>query len=173
VLTVCIDHHFVCIIITSINHHYHKHRIHHHLWLLSLSWSSLSCINYLSWSSLSLSWPPLSVITTIINHRNHHHRHHYHQLGWSSSVSYFFLYWMPIPIEFGSFLLLPLYFAHVLYPEEIKSCWNYLRIGYIVVIFGLLSCQAIYILLSLLYNVSYRYYHHHHSISSSSSLSLS
>ena len=131
------------LIIIIITYHYHHH-------LSSSSSSSSSPLSIITNTSII-------IIIIITYHHNNHHLHH-HQLGWSSSISYFFLYWMPIPIEFGSFLLLPLYFAHVLYPEAIKSCWNYLRIGYIVVIFGLLSCQAIYILLSLLYNVSYRYF---------------
>lgn len=79
--------------------------------------------------------------------------------GWTS-LNYYFLYWMPIPLEFGSFLLLPLYFAHVLYPNELKSYWGVLRLTYIIVIIGLLTFQAIYILISLLNdNVSIYFLH--------------
>lgn len=29
---------------------------------------------------------------------------------------FYMLYWVPVPMEFGSFMLVPLYFAHLLYP---------------------------------------------------------
>lgn len=45
---------------------------------------------------------------------------------------YFYaLYWMANPVEFGSFMLLPLFFSQVLYPTEWKKYWKYIRIGYI------------------------------------------
>jgi hypothetical protein len=73
-------------------------------------------------------------------------------VAWTSA-DYFFLYWMPTPLEFGSFLLLPLYFAQVLYPTEWKSYWRLLRPLYILVIVGLVSFQAIYLLMELFYQV--------------------
>ena len=54
------------------------------------------------------------------------------------------LYWMPVPIEFGSFMLLPLFFSQVLYPEW-KKYWNCIRFGYISILFGLIVFQALWI----------------------------
>lgn len=75
------------------------------------------------------------------------------ELPWTDA-SYYFLYWMPVPLEFGSFLLLPLYFARVLYPDEWKAYRQLLRPIYVVIIVGLLSFQLIYIIADLVYKVS-------------------
>lgn len=75
------------------------------------------------------------------------------ELPWTDA-SYYFLYWMPVPLEFGSFLLLPLYFARVLYPDEWKEYRGLLRPIYVVIIVGLLSFQLIYIIADLVYKVS-------------------
>lgn len=53
-----------------------------------------------------------------------------------SSATFFMLYWMPTPLEFGAFMLLPLFFAQILYPDEWKAYWGYARPIYFTVIFG-------------------------------------
>ena len=54
---------------------------------------------------------------------------------------------MPTPLEFGSFLLLPTYFAQILYPKEMKLYWGYIQPLYIIIIFGLIFCQALWAVL--------------------------
>ena len=71
-----------------------------------------------------------------------------------TSAQYYFLYWMPVPIEFGSFMLLPLYFVQVIYPEEWKTYYSTGRRLYIGIIFGLIVVQIIYIMMELVYEVS-------------------
>eukprot|EP01041_Mallomonas_annulata_P005440 gene5440-10912_t len=64
---------------------------------------------------------------------------------WGNSTFYI-LYWVPCPLEFGSFLLLPLFFAQILYPKEWKTYWSYVCSIYMAVVFGLtgfMVCWAI------------------------------
>eukprot|EP01032_Pedospumella_encystans_P011738 gene11738-13628_t len=65
--------------------------------------------------------------------------------------SYYFLYWMPVPIEFASFLLFPLYFIQVIYPVEWREYEDWLIPSYVFVVAILLSCQAIFIIVDLMY----------------------
>lgn len=51
--------------------------------------------------------------------------------------SFYILYWVPCPLEFGSFLLLPIFFAQILYPKEWKVYWKIVCSLYGVVIVGL------------------------------------
>lgn len=67
--------------------------------------------------------------------------------------SYYFLYWMPVPIEFASFLLFPLYFIQVIYPVEWREYEDWLIPSYVFVVAILLSCQAIFIIVDLMYQV--------------------
>jgi len=69
--------------------------------------------------------------------------------------SYYFLYWMPVPIEFASFLLFPLYFIQVIYPVEWREYEDWLIPSYVFVVAILLSCQAIFIIVDLMYQVRY------------------
>ena len=66
-----------------------------------------------------------------------------------STWSFYALYWMPVPIEFGSFMLLPLFFSQVLYPEW-KKHWGCIRFVYISSICALILFQAVWIGLTAL-----------------------
>lgn len=61
-----------------------------------------------------------------------------------SSTTFFVLYWMPTPLEFGAFMLLPLYFAQILYPAEWKKYWSYVRPVYFGFIFGIFLFQSVW-----------------------------
>ena len=97
------------------------------------SFSSAFHILCFAWLSIKgLFW--LSTLTTLFD--------------WTAG-NYYFLYWMPVPLEFGSFLLLPLYFAQILYPTEWRDYWKSLRPLYAVIIISLMSFQTIYILMEV------------------------
>ena len=57
---------------------------------------------------------------------------------------------MANPIEFGSFMLLPLFFTQVLYPTECKKYWGLIRFAYISSIVGMIVFQALWIILTAL-----------------------
>lgn len=76
--------------------------------------------------------------------------------------SYYFLYWMPVPIEFASFLLFPLYFIQVIYPVEWREYEDWLIPSYVFVVAILLSCQAIFIIVDLMYQVRTNFLSHQH-----------
>jgi hypothetical protein len=61
------------------------------------------------------------------------------------SSTFFALYWLANPVEFGSFLLVPLFFTQVLYPTSWKKYWGAIRFGYIAVVAGLVLFQALWI----------------------------
>lgn len=61
-----------------------------------------------------------------------------------SSFTFYFLYWMPNPLEFGSFMLLPLFFAQIIYPSEWQHYWIYIRPVYISAILGLIVFQSMW-----------------------------
>lgn len=67
-------------------------------------------------------------------------------MKWSSAI-FFVLYWMPTPIEFGAFMLLPLYFAQILYPDEWKKYWIYARPVYFGLTIGIFVFQSLWSLL--------------------------
>ena len=118
----------VGLIIDHYNSHYNIKSFSSAFHILCFLWLGIRGIFWISTMTTSVAWTP---------------------------AAYYFLYWMPVPLEFGSFMLLPLYFAQILYPNEWKSYWRMLRPFYIVGIMGLLSFQAIYILMSLFYEVSW------------------
>lgn len=72
-------------------------------------------------------------------------------------LNFYFLYWMPVPFEFAAFMLLPLYFAQVLYPKEWKQHWHNIRPFYFSVIVGLLVFQALWAWLAATPTVFYVY----------------
>jgi hypothetical protein len=79
----------------------------------------------------------------------------------------YLLYWVPSPIEFGSFMLLPLFFSQVLYPRyvyrwlcvqltsqslfpfirEWKIYWGFICLVYFCVILGLTVFMLIWAIL--------------------------
>jgi hypothetical protein len=69
-----------------------------------------------------------------------------------TAASFFFLYWIPTPLEFGSFMLLPLYFAQVLYRNQWKSYSKLIRPIYILLLTGLIVFQAVWAILSAIEN---------------------
>ena len=69
------------------------------------------------------------------------------------SADYFFLYWMPTPIEFGAFMVLPLYFAQVLYPDKWKSLWGWIQPIYAFLVAGMTAVQAIWIIMACILQV--------------------
>ena len=56
------------------------------------------------------------------------------------------LYWSPCPFEYGAFLLLPLFFAQVLYPREYRAAvrisMTHIHISYIFLILSFPSSRA-------------------------------
>ena len=75
------------------------------------------------------------------------------QVDWSPG-GYYLLYWMPVPVEFVSFLLFPLYFIQIIYPVEWGEYEHMLIPMYVLVIILLLSFQAIFIIVDLMSQVS-------------------
>eukprot|EP01038_Epipyxis_sp_PR26KG_P004118 gene4118-5871_t len=71
---------------------------------------------------------------------------------WTSSYFYI-LYWMPTPLEFGSFMLLPLYFSSILHKNSFTFYYeNVIKPVYIFLIIGLILFQAIWAILSAIEN---------------------
>ncbi len=71
-----------------------------------------------------------------------------------STFMFYFLYWMPNPLEFGSFMLLPLFFAQIIFPTEWETYWLNIRPLYTSAIVGLIVFQSIWAVLSAYENVS-------------------
>lgn len=61
-----------------------------------------------------------------------------------TAVTFYLLYWTPTPLEFGAFMVLPLYFAQVIYRDEWKKYWNVVRPIYFSTIVGMVIFQAIW-----------------------------
>lgn len=61
-----------------------------------------------------------------------------------TTLSFYMLYWMPAPIEFAAFMLLPLYFAQILYPQEWKKHWEHVRPYYFGFIVGIIAFQLVW-----------------------------
>jgi len=64
--------------------------------------------------------------------------------------SFYTLYWLPNPIQFGSFMLLPLFFTQILYPEEWKKYWVMVRPVYYIFLLLLVLFQIVWALLAAL-----------------------
>lgn len=69
-----------------------------------------------------------------------------------TAISFYLLYWMPTPFEFGAFMILPLYFAQILYPQEWTKYWPYCRPGYFGLIVGIAAVQLLWCGLSIIPN---------------------
>ena len=63
--------------------------------------------------------------------------------------TFYFLYWIPNPIEFGSFLILPLFLLQILYPADWKKHWPFWRPVYVGCMVSLVVFQVIWSLLSV------------------------
>jgi hypothetical protein len=68
--------------------------------------------------------------------------------------SFYSLYWLPNPLQFGSFMLLPLFFAQILYPDEWKRHWIFVRPLYYLFLIFLVLFQIIWALLAATNSVS-------------------
>lgn len=64
--------------------------------------------------------------------------------------SFYTLYWLPNPIQFGSFMLLPLFFTQILYPEDWKKYWVIVRPVYYIFLILLVLFQIVWALLAAL-----------------------
>ena len=64
------------------------------------------------------------------------------------TFAFYFLYWLPNPIQFGSFMLLPLFFTQVLYPDLWKRYWNSVRPLYYFLIVSMVAFQLLWALLA-------------------------
>lgn len=64
------------------------------------------------------------------------------------AFSFYILYWIPNPIEFGSFMLLPLFFAQIIYPNEWQRYWACICPVYTTLIVSFVSFQALWALLA-------------------------
>jgi hypothetical protein len=71
--------------------------------------------------------------------------------------NFYLLYWMPTPFEFGAFLILPLYFAQILYPEQWNKYWKYIRPIYFGLIAGIAGIQLLWCALASIPKVKRRY----------------
>lgn len=59
----------------------------------------------------------------------------------------YILYWLTNPIEFSSFMLLPLFFAQVIYPQQYKAHSALIRPFFIAIVSALVLCTlCVYIL---------------------------
>ena len=66
------------------------------------------------------------------------------------TILFYILYWMPSPIQFASFMLLPLFCAQIVYPQEWKKYWTHVRMMYVCVTVGMVAFQIVWtILISL------------------------
>jgi len=65
-----------------------------------------------------------------------------------SNVTFYTLYWMPHPFQFGAFMLLPLFFAQVVYPVVWQAYWVYVRPAYILSLFGIIAFQTAWAILA-------------------------
>jgi hypothetical protein len=61
-----------------------------------------------------------------------------------TTTNFYLLYWMPTPLEFGAFMLLPLYFAQILYPVEWKKYWRFIRPVYFGLTVGIFLFQSLW-----------------------------
>lgn len=92
------------------------------------SWGFIFHVLSLSWLSIrGIFW--LATIVPIVK--------------WTT-LSFYLLYWMPAPLEFAAFMLLPLYFTQILYPDEWKKHWNNVRPFYFSFIVGIILFQVLW-----------------------------
>jgi len=70
------------------------------------------------------------------------------------AFTFYFLYWMPNPLEFGSFMLLPLFFAQIIYPNDFDAYWKHIKPLYISVLIGLFGFQSLWAIIAALESVS-------------------
>ena len=68
--------------------------------------------------------------------------------------SFYSLYWLPNPIQFGSFMLLPLFFTQILYPDEWKRYWVYVRPLYYLILLCLVIFQIVWAMFAAFDKVS-------------------
>lgn len=64
------------------------------------------------------------------------------------AFTFYTLYWIPNTLEFGSFMLLPLFFAQIIYPTEWQQYWTYIRPIFSAILVVLVSIQVIWSLLA-------------------------
>lgn len=64
-------------------------------------------------------------------------------LRWNA-LNFYLLYWMPTPLEFASFMVLPLYFTQILYTEEWKKYWKFVRPIYFSIIIAIIVFQMLW-----------------------------
>ena len=76
------------------------------------------------------------------------------------SFTFYILYWIPNPLEFGSFMLLPLFFAQVIFPLKWRENWAYICPVYSSLILALIVFQAIWALLAAYDEVSCSFQYH-------------
>lgn len=97
-----------------------------------MSWSSVFHILCICWLIMrGLFW--LFTITSEDNWTN---------------VTFYTLYWMPHPFQFGAFMLLPLFFAQVVYPTIWRTYWTLIRPMYIMSLFGVVIFQTVWAVLA-------------------------
>ena len=77
------------------------------------------------------------------------------------AFQFYILYWLPAPLEFGSFMLVPLFFGQVLYPDIWKVHSPWILPVYGVVTFGLISFMVMWALLAAM-EQSYLCFEHYH-----------
>jgi hypothetical protein len=78
------------------------------------SWASIFHITSLVWLIMRWSFWMCTIIPS---------------MHWNN-FSFYLLYWIPTMFEFSSFMVLPLYFAHVLYPKQWSMYYEQVRPWY-------------------------------------------
>jgi hypothetical protein len=115
---------FIYLVILLIDHYNASHKL--------TSWASIFHLMSCVWLGIrGMFW--LFTVTTTAN--------------WDA-FAFYILYWIPNPIEFGSFMLLPLFFAQIVYPSDWHRHWVYVRPAYSSLIFGLILFQTVWALLA-------------------------
>lgn len=64
------------------------------------------------------------------------------------AFEFYILYWVPVPMEICSFMLVPLFFVNILYPRQWSSYKIYIRPVYVVITCGLTTLSIIWSLLA-------------------------
>jgi len=69
--------------------------------------------------------------------------------------TFYVLYWLPTPLEFGALMLLPFYFAQVIYSDGWKWHWGrWVQIAYTCFMLGLIILQAVWAVVEAIQKVT-------------------
>jgi hypothetical protein len=99
--------------------------------------------NILSWSSafhiLCIIWLVMRGVFWLLTISS--------ESNWGNATFYT-LYWMPHPLQFGAFMLLPLFYAQVVYPAVWRAYWAYIRPWFVLALFAIVAFQTVWAILA-------------------------